>query len=229
VQATRTHLQVLRSQLALEGATVVDVGCGAGELTRRLAQAGAQVTGVDPSPEAIARAGAAAGARERYLIGAAQSLPVPDQRADVVTFLNSLHHVPVTSLAQALGEAGRVLRPRGLVYVQEPLAYGCYFELVRLVEDETEVREAAQRALAQAEVVGLRQVAELEYDAVVRHRDFHSFRRAVLLANPARADAFAARAAELEERFLSNGRHDERGWWFVQPTRVTLLARPETG
>jgi ubiquinone/menaquinone biosynthesis C-methylase UbiE len=220
---TRTHFEVLREALELAGATVIDVGCGAGALSRRLAGAAAEVIGVDPSHEAIARAQSAAGPSERYLLGTAEALPLASDAGDIVTFLNSLHHVSPAALMQALAETARVLRPHGILYVQEPLAEGRYFEIVRLVEDETEVRAAAQAALANCATAGLRLEAKLEYDAVVRHRDFEAFRDAVLLADGDRADLFAARAREIEPRFHAAAERDERGYTFRQPTRVTVL------
>jgi SAM-dependent methyltransferase len=223
VRPQRTHLEVLRSELQLSGATVVDVGCGAGALSHLLAEEVAQIVGVDPSADAIARAVAGAGPRERYLVGFAQDLPVSERYADAVTFLNSLHHVSVAALAKALAEAGRVLRHDGVVYVQEPLAEGRYFEVVRLLDDETNVRAAAQRALRGAHGVGLEVIKELEYDALVRHRDFDAFRDRMLLTGENRASAFAAHAGELEERFHHAARRDRDGWSFLQPTRVTLL------
>jgi SAM-dependent methyltransferase len=223
VRPQRTHLEVLRSELQLAGATVVDVGCGTGALSHLLAEEGARIVGVDPSADAIARAVAGAGPRERYLVGFAQDLPVSERYADAVTFLNSLHHVSVTALAKALAEARRVLRHNGVVYVQEPLAEGHYFEVVRLLDDETNVRAAAQRALRGAHSVGLEVTKELEYDALVRHRDFDAFRERMLLTGENRASAFAAHARELEARFHHAARRDRDGWSFLQPTRVTLL------
>lgn len=181
------------------------------------------MVGVDPSADAIARASVRGGPSERYLAGRAEDLPVEDRSADIVTFLNSLHHVSMPALAQALAEARRVLRAPGIVYVQEPLAEGQYFEVVRMLDDESEVRAAAQRALRGARSVGLEVIRELEYDALVRHRDFGAFRDRMLMAGCERARAFAARASEVEEHFHRAARRDRDGWSFLQPTRVTLL------
>ncbi|HZO76733.1 MAG TPA: class I SAM-dependent methyltransferase [Solirubrobacteraceae bacterium] len=219
----RTHLEVLRSELKLSGAMVIDVGCGTGALTHRLAEEGARVVGVDPSADAIARASGRGEPSERYLVGRAEDLPVEDRSADIVTFLNSLHHVSIAALVQALAEARRVLRADGIVYVQEPLAEGEYFEVVRLLDDEREVRAAAQDALRGARGVGLEVIRELEYDALVRHRDFGAFRDRMLMAGCQRASAFAARASQVEEHFHRAARQDPDGWSFLQPTRVTLL------
>src|SRR3954447_23970558 len=93
---------------------------------------------------------------ERSLEGGAQALPLEDASADVVVFANSLHHVPGDLLDAALGEAARVLRPGGLLYLPEPVAEGPYFELVRAVDDETAVRAAAHAAIGRAAEHGVR-------------------------------------------------------------------------
>ncbi|XP_036147202.1 ubiquinone biosynthesis O-methyltransferase, mitochondrial isoform X2 [Monomorium pharaonis] len=46
-------MQILNPAFPLEGVKIVDVGCGGGILTERLARIGAQVTGIDPSAELI--------------------------------------------------------------------------------------------------------------------------------------------------------------------------------
>jgi hypothetical protein len=98
--------------------------------------------------------------------------------------------------------------------------------MVRLVDDESEPRAAAQRALSRPEAAGLEAAGGEEYEAPVRHRDFASFRDRVLLVDDRRRAAFAARGGEVEERFRTAGREGPRGWEFLSPTRVTLLRRP---
>lgn len=57
------------------GLSVVDLGCGTGELTRRLADAlpESEVTGVDSSPEMLERAGALAGEHLRFELGSIEA------------------------------------------------------------------------------------------------------------------------------------------------------------
>ena len=139
----RTTLDVLDEVIAPAGRTIVDVGCGDGALVRALANQGARMIGVEIS------AGQLEGARahppvadERYVEGTGQALPLADDSADAVVFLQSLHHVPEEHMDAALAEAARVAP---LVYVQEPLAQGPFFDLVALVDDETRVRGARPR------------------------------------------------------------------------------------
>jgi SAM-dependent methyltransferase len=206
---------------------VVDVGCGDGALVRHLARRGARAIGVEVGREPLARARAHAPVGgERYVEGGAQALPLDDACADVVVFANSLHHVPTELLDAALGEAARVLRAGGVLYVQEPLAEGPYFELVRMVDDETAVRAAAHAAIGRAAEHGLRHEHELRFDAEVVHPDFASFRDRVVLADAARAAAFPAIEDELRARFERTAeRTDDGRFRFRHPMRVDVLRR----
>ena len=117
----------------------------------------------------------------------------------------------------ALREAARVLRPGGLVYVDEPLPEGDYFELVRVVEDELAVRLAAQRALDDAGLAGLERATTVEYVVEVEIPDLETLRNRFVSVDPRRATVFDAHADELAQA-IGAGRR------FLQPMRADLLA-----
>jgi SAM-dependent methyltransferase len=125
---------------------VLDIGCGRGALARLLVSEGLAVTGIDPAPHAIAAAQEKV-PEAQFTVAGAEALPFDPGQFDACVFLNSLHHVPVPLMGQALQEALRVLRPGGEVIVVEPLAEGPFFEVMRPVEDETEIRRAAMAAI----------------------------------------------------------------------------------
>ncbi len=87
---------------------ILDLGCGDGQLTLRLAATGAIVTGVDASPEMVA----AARARGVHAdVASAESLPGADGAFDAVFSNAALHWVRDHDAMMA--EVYRVLQPGG--------------------------------------------------------------------------------------------------------------------
>jgi ubiquinone/menaquinone biosynthesis C-methylase UbiE len=117
---------VYRRIVALSGARpgdrILDIGCNGGYLARLLAAAvtpGGHVTGVDPSPPAIAHATRRAPANAAFAVGAAQDLRWPDGEFDVVTSTLAVHHIPEPDRAAAFGEMFRVTRPGGRLLIAD--------------------------------------------------------------------------------------------------------------
>jgi SAM-dependent methyltransferase len=194
---------------------------------RALTESGARVTGVEISESQLAPAFEQDDGRgARYLVGRAEHLPLDDASVDIVVFMRSLHHVPRADLAAALIEARRVVRPGGTVYVAEPLAEGNFFELTRMVEDEVEVRAAAQAALARASDAGLHRATTVDYDAPLTIAGLPGLRARVVAADPRRADRFDELAAELGEGLERLGEPGERPgeWRFLHPMRADVLS-----
>jgi SAM-dependent methyltransferase len=102
--------------VAPAGARVLEVGCGPGHLSIRLARHHAfEVTGLDLDPAMIARArantdrpGNRGGRRPSFLVGDVAALAFPDQSFDLVVSTLSMHHWADPA---GLAEIGRVLRP----------------------------------------------------------------------------------------------------------------------
>ncbi|WP_103381482.1 class I SAM-dependent methyltransferase [Pseudonocardia dioxanivorans] len=96
------------------GATVLDVGCGAGEFARAAVDRGHAVTGLDVDTGAVAAA-ARRVPEGSFAVGDAHDLAVPASSVDAVVLVQVLTHV-ANPLA-ALREAARVVRPSGTVVV----------------------------------------------------------------------------------------------------------------
>ena len=106
---------------------VVDLGAGTGKLTRSLVALGHRVTAVEPLAEMLEELRTAVPDAEA-VIGSAESMPLRDGSADVVTCAQAFHwfdHGP------ALAEIARVLRPGGRL----ALVWNTRDERVAWVED----------------------------------------------------------------------------------------------
>lgn len=99
---------------------IADVGCGEGQVARRLASAGAFVVGVEPAAAQL-RVARERGGGPVYVRAPADALPLPDAAVDAAVICLALEHVD--AFEQALAEAARVLVPGGtfLLLVGHPL------------------------------------------------------------------------------------------------------------
>ncbi len=113
----------LAEQAGLESAErVLEIGCGTGNLTLLVKRTHPQlkVVGLDPDPDALARAERKARRAALTLEldrGFADQLPYPDGSFDRVLSSLMFHHLEPESRVASLGEALRVLRPGGSLHL----------------------------------------------------------------------------------------------------------------
>lgn len=98
---------------------ILDLACGTGNVTERLAKAGYDITGVDISPEMIAEAKCKASAHEQsidYFVQDAAELDLPGRRFDLcISLFDSLNYVTDPNrLALAIERVGLHLSRNGL-------------------------------------------------------------------------------------------------------------------
>ena len=217
----------LARRIPLAGADVLDVGSGDGVFSRELARRGARVTGLECSEAQLALCREAAPvAGERYVSGVGEALPFPGSTFDAVVFRASLHHVPPARMADALREARRVAREGGELFVFEPKAEGDWFEMMRLVDDETEVRRLAQEAIARAVEEGwLHRLDVQVLTAEAVYPDLEAVRRRTAAIASGREAAFDVHRGELERRFLAAEPAPGGGRVFRQELRLDVLGR----
>ena len=108
-----TTRETLRRLPMKPAARVLDVGCGTGELLRRLRAKypDAMLAGLDPVVEMLAVAANKLSGNEDLRVGYADSLPWRAGTFDVVVSCNMFHYI--THPVDALREMARVLRPGG--------------------------------------------------------------------------------------------------------------------
>jgi len=118
---------VIKLQLS-PGANVVDLGCGEGQHSIRLAERFEfAVHGIDPVPRHIelaneglgkaAKQNAELSKRVRFELGVSEALPIPDATVDLIWCREMLYHVE--ALDKSFAECRRVLRSGGHVLIYQ--------------------------------------------------------------------------------------------------------------
>jgi SAM-dependent methyltransferase len=218
----------LASLVKLDGAAVVELGCGKAEFARKLVERTgvAAVTALEVDRVQHQRnLDAPKHPKLAFAYGGAENIPLAEGAFDGVVMMKSLHHVPVGELDRALREIRRVLKPGGWLYVSEPVYAGEFNEIVRLFHDEGVVRAEAYQALQRASKSGVLEPAlEHEFMAPLAFRDYGDFVDKVVRATHSDHAYTDDVAAEVRARFAKH--ETPEGAKFIRPMRVNLLRRP---
>lgn len=220
--------EFMAQHLRLEGARLIELGCGKAEIARRLLERHgvAEITGfeVDERQHAANLAAAPVDGL-RFAAGGAEQIPLPAASCDGVMMLKSLHHVPLQLMDQALAEIARLLVPGGWLYVSEPVYGGEFNELVKRFHDEGVVRAAACEALRRAAGRGvLSWDREIVFDTPLHFGDWDDFERRIVRATHSEHSLAPQLEREVREHFQRHMGAD--GAHFVRQMRVNLLSRP---
>lgn len=227
IEFVESPLAVFRDTVDVNGKVVVDVGCGLGANAAALDGLGATVTGVEIDEARIAAAKAThSDTAVSFRLGRAEDLPVDGASVDVLAYFNSFHHVPGAAHAAAFREMARVLKPGGLAYIQEPVAQGAYYNVMRVIDDEAPVYEDVERQLR----TGLVDVP-VSISKRVRFKIMHQFSKvdemkaSILRVDPRRQLAFDQQENEFRRLFDEHADRTGGGFCFDHHYRITILER----
>jgi SAM-dependent methyltransferase len=155
----------------LNGAVVLDYGCGDGQFSIILAGRGARVIGIDISPKLIEQARATAamigrnGNSPEFVVGDAHHTPLRDAMFDYVVGNGILHHL---DLDKAFTEIARVLKPGGKAVFQEPMYHHPLLWTLRRLTPKTHTVDERPLSLADSE-------RARKWFPACRHREHYLF------------------------------------------------------
>lgn len=228
VEGVINEAEVYNRLLPLDGAHIIELGCGAALHTRAIAEGG--------RPAAILACEVDTIQHEKNLAitdlltvtfchGGAEAIPAGDASSDIVMMFKSLHHVPLDAMNQAMQEIRRVLKPGGLAYISEPVYAGDFNEVLRLFHDEKAVREAAFASVRNAVERGILALEGQHFFNTANHFiDFADFERKVIGVTHTEHRLNPELLQAVQEKF--EGYMGPDGAHFVMPIRVDLLRRP---
>ncbi len=226
-QPIREEFDVLSELVPLDGARILELGCGAAEKTRQIAETFPRCQIVASEVDQIQQG-------ENLLIDdlpnvsfqsfGAENIDAADQSFDAVLMFKSLHHVPVEAMDAALDEIVRVLKPKGLAYISEPVFAGAFNEIVRLFHDESEVRKAAFAALRRCVTANkLALAGQHFFYNRLRLKSFAQFEQGVVNVTHTDHQLSAELFEEVRARFEDHA--SDQGYRFEIPNRVDLLRK----
>ena len=222
------EVNVLLESLPLDGAVVLELGCGKADKTRTLAQTGCVKEIVALEVDQIQHAKNLQVTdlpAVRFAQGGAETIPLPDASVDLVLMFKSLHHVPMDRMDDALSEIARVLKPGGLAWISEPVYAGELNEVFKLFHDEKVVREAAFAAVQRAVSDGrLALKEEMFFLTRSYFENFAQFDQRMIQVTHSDHRLSPELYARVQARFESY--LGPEGATFFNPQRVDLLQKP---
>jgi ubiquinone/menaquinone biosynthesis C-methylase UbiE len=221
--------EVYNRLLPLDGAHIIELGCGSAVHTRAIAESGRPATILACEVDTIQHEKNLAISdlpTVTFTHSGAQAIPAADGSADIVMMFKSLHHVPREAMDKAMQEIRRVLRPGSMAYISEPVYAGEFNEVLRLFHDEKAVREAAFASVCKAVEQGvLELVGQHFFNTPNNFEDFAEFERKVIgvtHTDHKLTPELRQTVREKFEKFMG-----PQGAHFVMPIRVDLLRRPD--
>jgi ubiquinone/menaquinone biosynthesis C-methylase UbiE len=220
--------EIIDELLPIEGARVLELGCGNAEKTRLVAQKATSVLALEVDEVQLAK--------NRMIDdlpnvsfghGGAENIPAADSNFDIVLMFKSLHHVPYELLDKAFSEICRVLKTGGMAYISEPVYAGEFNEILRLFHDEKKVREAAFAAEVRA--VSTHRLALVTQKFFLQPAHFDSFSQfETQVLKVSHTDHKLSPALYEEVRLKFNRHMSATGAEFLIPIRVDLLRKTDS-
>lgn len=219
---------LLPELIDFHNANIVELGCGTAFVTRKLAEAWptANIIAAEVDQTQHNKNLAITDLHNvTFQLAGMENIHADDNSIDAVIMLKSLHHVPAQLLQKGFAEVHRILKPGGHLYISEPVFDGDFNEILRLFNDEENVRRSAFKAMVEAVESGqFKLVQEIHFLSKSVFADFTAFEERILNVTHSEFAIDDALYQEIKSKFEAYPTTDDSKV-FMNPTRVNLLEK----
>lgn len=217
----------LLETLNLDDKTVLELGCGAASMTKKMASTGKnrKIIATEVDAKQHQKNLKLNINNIQFIECGAQNIPLENNSIDMVCMFKSFHHIPHHLMNQALYEIKRVLKTNGLLYISEPLFQGEQNDLISLFHDEERVRQEAFNAIedfVQKEEMKL--FKELFFQTPIQYNSFEDFQKKQMNLS-FNEDNNSKEVIQKVQKAYEGFANDEGKTSFMKPFRVDILQK----
>lgn len=213
--------------LNLNGKTILELGCGAATMTKKIANTGfdRKVIACDIDEIQYKKNISSIHIENiEFIFCPAEKLPIKDNSIDIIFMFKSFHHIPKEHMKEALSEIKRVLKPNALAYISEPLFIGEQNELIAMFHNEEQVRIDAFDAIKNSiEEDEFKLFNEIFFQTEIVYENFADFEKKQMNLSYNHDHITNDLKNKIEEKF--NSYNDGKRTAFLKPFRVDILQK----
>lgn len=215
--------------LNLNNKTILELGCGAAAMTKKIATTGfdRKIIACDIDEIQYNKNISSIHMENiEFKLCPAENLPIEDNSIDIIFMFKSFHHIPKENMKKALEEIKRVLKPNALAYISEPLFLGFQNELIAMFHDEEEVRIDAFNAIKNSiEKEEFKLFNEIFFQTEIVYENFADFEKKQMNLSYNHDHLTSDLKRKIEEKFntYNNGERTS----FMKPFRVDILQKTD--
>ena len=211
--------------LNLNDKTILEIGCGAAEMTKKIANNGfnRKIIACDIDEVQHEKNLKLNIENVEFRLCSAQNIDAEDNSIDFIFMFKSFHHIPKEFMKHAISEIKRVLKPNSLAYICEPLFYGEQNDLTSIFHDEEQVRIDAFETIKKAvEDEELKLFREIFFQTEVTYENFEDFQKKQMNHSYNENNYTLETIEKVREKFNSYGGAKTT---LMKPFRVDILQK----
>ena len=124
---------------------------------------------------------------------------------------------------KSIEEAKRVCKAGGILYLIEPIADGSFNQILKIIDDEKEIRFQAYETIKDFCKTNLLLNNELYYKETKKFKDFSEFYTMITSANEKRKKIMESNIDKVKFNFNSLSKYINNRYIFIQPMRMNKI------